>query len=101
MAISTPDAPPVEVEVEVEADADAVGELVAEVLSVRPLEVIVEVRVAMLMVAFLDIGTPVPMLAGTIGTVVDAVPLVETVLLAYVLGVAADASAPSTTKGPK
>jgi len=78
-----------------------------------------EVRVAMLMVVFLNIAVPVPALAplavptvaGTIGTVVDAVPFAESVLLMYELGPAvaddeeaeltAEATAPCTSKGPK
>jgi len=79
------------------------------------------VRVAMLMVVFLGSAVPVPALAvptvpgaavpGAIGTVVDAVPLADTVVLMYELGLAvadaeeaeltAEATAPCTWKGPK
>ena len=89
--------------VEVEGDADAVADAV---FVAGLLDVAHAVKVAMLMVVFLDIGTPVAALTvpGATGTVVDAVPLAETVLLMYALGIAADiavASAPCTWNGPK
>jgi hypothetical protein len=74
------------------------------------------VRVAMLIVVFLGKAVPVPAeVPGAIGTVVEAVPLAETVLLMYELALplalaraeeddaeaTADGFAPCTTNGPK
>ena len=94
--------------VEVEGEVDAVDESVADALLVAGLGAVGVVRVAMLIVVFRDIGIPVAALtvAGAIGMVVEAVPLAETVLLMYALGIAADidmaiASAPCTWNGLK
>jgi len=100
--------------VEVAGDADALDEPVADAMLVAGVDA---VRVAMVIVAFLEIGMPVPALAVPSVTgaivlvhVVDAVPLTMTVLLMYALGLATDeaeaeltaeATAPCTWKGPK
>lgn len=76
----------------------------------------VPVKVAMLMVVFLGRALPVPALIvpivpGATGTVVEAVPFAEMVLLVYALAeweaeeaeadFTAEAFAPCTVKGPK
>jgi len=121
--ISNEEAPLVEVPEAVEEDPAEPA--VPEAVFVDGLPAVDEaepeaVRVAMLMVWLrgravpvpaLAVPTAVPMVPGAIGTVVEAVPLAETVLLMYMLGLAvaddeeaeltAEATAPWTWKGPK
>jgi len=108
--------------VDLEADAEAVEELEPEPEPVVVVPAVFEVglpavedadeaavRVAMLMVVLRAIPVPVAALAVPMtpvprGTVVEAVPLAETVMLAEgtaELEMEADALAPWTTKGPK
>lgn len=105
MPICTADAPLVEVDGEAEVvdepeepepDPEVLAALLLDGLPAVEEAVLEPVKVAMLMVVFLDMAVPVPALIvptvptvlGATGMVVDAVPFAESVLLTYALGLA-------------